>query len=346
MNIITEFRKEKSLNGYSLDVLKSAVQKYARRSQLDKLLWSIFEFDTLLSHNFTKDTIRIRTNLHHRMLIIFLEDIGPPGIQYTDYMNDIFQTLDSCRNFTETSETDTQIYSKYKQIEIEQYVKWAWICTHSLKSRESDHYNIYYSRTSPEEPQEIITDAIPSCVNQIKENTKIIRYATQFILNMQNKNIDAMYWAYKIVNSKTTGTYFNKRKPEYLVFWLLSQCTREYISIYTTWFDKLKLNPEAFLTWSNLIIAHCKQSETVSKIELSDIIQKELVAKCTLNYTDTKLKFDEYVYDMHTYIGKTKKRSYKYFAEVSSIVDKEDPSVNQHVKKIYVNYFKDLEFDN
>lgn len=368
--VVTVFRREKSLNGHSLDTLKSAIQKYARRSELQKLLWSLFEFDTLLTGEFNKDTVRIRTNLHHRMLIIYLEDIGPPGMIYTQYMNNLFSTLKSCRNYTETQDMTTKMYSVYKQYEIKEYVKWAWICAHSVKSRESDHYRVYYSRIQQKEPDALLSsENIDQVVSVDKESSTVKYFCEQLFLNLKERNINALYWAYKIINSKINGTYFKKKKPEYLVFWILSKIQGVlYLDVYMNWFEILKLNSECFLCWSNLIINHCKPLDSViiardrgsivgfdpSKVQSTDrpeaqnsslecakfpteeIIDK-LAASYELNYS-TKLKFDEYVYDMHTYIGKLRKRSYTYFADVSSLVTNEAPNVNLEIKDVYNNF--------
>ncbi len=341
--VITTFRKERSLNGYSLDVLKSAIQKYTRRCNFDKLLWSIFEYDTFLVQELNRDVIRIRTNLYHRMLIIFLEDIGSCGIYYTMQMKNILDTLENCRSFTESGDINTYTYSKYKQYEIFEYIKWAWICANTKKSRESDHYNVYYTRLQ----DHVIPDNLNHILDiTIMESEKVQEYCNQFVANLKLRNINSLYWAYKIVNQKLSKTYFNKKKPEYLVFWLIKYVTvnweySEFLQIYMEWFNILKNNPESFLCWVNLIISYCKQNSQTDNLELSQDKIDELYLKYTDNYLKAKIQFEEYIYDMHTYIGKTAGKSYKYFANVSSCVENEDSSVDPNIKKLYNDYFTD-----
>lgn len=73
------FRKEKSEHGYKLDVLKSGLQKYIRRGNVEMALYCLRELDYFHKLGDTRDTKRIRTNMVHRLLIIFMEDIGIGG---------------------------------------------------------------------------------------------------------------------------------------------------------------------------------------------------------------------------------------------------------------------------
>lgn len=70
----TTYRNEKSVNGYSLDVLKSALQKYIRRGETIKALYVAGELDMFADAGHSGE--RIRTNFIHRLMIIFLEDIS------------------------------------------------------------------------------------------------------------------------------------------------------------------------------------------------------------------------------------------------------------------------------
>lgn len=71
--MITKFRSERSLHGYALDVLKSGLQKYIRRGMYDKAVYCAGELDSFAD---VEGGERIRTNMIHRLMIIYLEDIG------------------------------------------------------------------------------------------------------------------------------------------------------------------------------------------------------------------------------------------------------------------------------
>ena len=76
LNIETKFRHE-SIDGYSFSELKSAVQKYIRRSNIEKSMWVASRLDLFY---LDPNGERLRTNFIHRLMIIFLEDIGFSGI--------------------------------------------------------------------------------------------------------------------------------------------------------------------------------------------------------------------------------------------------------------------------
>lgn len=69
-----KFRNEVTASGYDFSVMKSGLQKYIRRGNEEKAVKCIEELDRFaeLGH----EGERLRTNMLHRLQIIFLEDIG------------------------------------------------------------------------------------------------------------------------------------------------------------------------------------------------------------------------------------------------------------------------------
>lgn len=76
--MISTYRKEKSLHGHPLDVLKSGLQKYIRRGNVKGAMYCLGELD-LFSE--CEGGERIRTNMIHRLMIIYMEDIGLGGVK-------------------------------------------------------------------------------------------------------------------------------------------------------------------------------------------------------------------------------------------------------------------------
>ena len=88
--IITSYRTESSISGYRWDVVKSALQKYIRRGNVDMALKMTME---MYCFSFVKDGKRIMTNGLHRLQIIFLEDIGCGNLNLWNKMIDWFDIL-------------------------------------------------------------------------------------------------------------------------------------------------------------------------------------------------------------------------------------------------------------
>jgi replication-associated recombination protein RarA len=71
------YRRETSLKGHKLDVLKSGLQKYIRRGDEEGALYCAGELDCFSDLGSVGE--RIRTNMIHRLMIIFIEDVGLAG---------------------------------------------------------------------------------------------------------------------------------------------------------------------------------------------------------------------------------------------------------------------------
>ena len=68
----TKYHCEKSANGFDMSTLKSAIQKYIRRGNEDMALRSLEEIDRFAEVE-DRSGERLRTNMLHRLQIIFLE---------------------------------------------------------------------------------------------------------------------------------------------------------------------------------------------------------------------------------------------------------------------------------
>jgi hypothetical protein len=77
-NMQATYRNEISLHGHSLDVLKSGLQKYIRRGNIKGAMYCLGELD-LFSR--CEGGERIRTNMIHRLMIIYMEDVGLGGVK-------------------------------------------------------------------------------------------------------------------------------------------------------------------------------------------------------------------------------------------------------------------------
>lgn len=84
----TEYLAEKTFDNLRVDVVKSGLQKYIRRSNLPKALYCAKQLDLFANVPEFKGE-KIRTNMIHRLMIIFLEDIGIGGLH-------LWQEIDHC----------------------------------------------------------------------------------------------------------------------------------------------------------------------------------------------------------------------------------------------------------
>ncbi len=96
--MIAKFRSEKSEKGHSLDELKSALQKGIRRSNVRLALYAateLYNFKKLIDSD-PRNVKRIQTNFIHRLMIIFLEDVGIGNYDAWEFVDRmIFQMLNN-----------------------------------------------------------------------------------------------------------------------------------------------------------------------------------------------------------------------------------------------------------
>lgn len=127
------FRQERSLHGLRLDVLKSALQKYIRRSDYGKAIFCAMELDLFAEISGGE---RIRTNFIHRLMIIFLEDIGLGGISL---WSDIDQRIDILLNERKKADRSREkeiqaihelifMFTNCPKLRIASFVKNYWSC--------------------------------------------------------------------------------------------------------------------------------------------------------------------------------------------------------------------------
>ena len=93
------FGKLKALHNHSItpcgedfDAMKSALQKYIRRGNVDKALQCLYEMDCFnyIDEKTAKANV---TNLLHRLQIIFLEDIGVAGLSLLPSLQQCFKII-------------------------------------------------------------------------------------------------------------------------------------------------------------------------------------------------------------------------------------------------------------
>lgn len=95
------YRKEVSFNGFPVDVLKSALQKYVRRGLVDKALWSMAELDLLYLLPAGAGE-RIRSNLFSRLRVMYLEEISLSNVRLLGVLDRLFDRLAAARRARRT----------------------------------------------------------------------------------------------------------------------------------------------------------------------------------------------------------------------------------------------------
>jgi hypothetical protein len=294
LNIVVKYRQE-SVDGIHLTTLKSALQKYIRRGNLDKALWTASRLDSFAD---VEGGERIRTNFLHRLMIIFLEDIGFVGLEHWKQLDTLLYQICIRQRKTKSRQRSREIWAIKNAIKIMCGLKKARSCSH--------------------------LNAVITADNSIIDDTP---YKDLVVLSkLDCSDIKKRLGYAKYVYSLTDSDKFDKLAEHYGVD-IMDICRR--------WFKEITTK-EQFTTWSILLTNLVYNTELDRKIKLLSLENEDIILDTdwSSELAIPTCEYDAYVYDKHTLHGKD--RTTKYFAETSSVVIPESPLVDAWSKYIYL----------
>lgn len=352
----SKYRQETSYNGFTIDILKSALQKYIRRSNPVKAIYAGIELDLFV----LIEAEGIRTNFIHRLMIIYLEDISNPGLWI--WMNtQIFRLLD-LRKKRKSLQPFSKEFCKIRKEEISIVPRIIYELSSCIHSRENSFYNFVFNSyfryfKCQEKMKEKFTWFYD--IEKIPKNTPKKRIITglpssyqiicdYFVAELEKRSPFCIYYAHSLsLMEKLPKKFSNSNNPSYLIFYLIENTLqslyqndslkymKKLCDIGIIWFKEISPLKEEYLTWQNILLIIIKNSSL-------NIFEEEPKFKDKLHlmyYRNTKnipVKFDEYVYDMHTKVGRKHGKTSSYFALESSKVTNEDPTINKDYKEAYI----------
>jgi len=351
------YRNPTTPSGEGFGEMKSALQKYIRRGEVEKALRVAYEIDCF-NYDSEKNAKGHVTNFLHRLMIIFVEDIGITGVGLSPVLCKCWSFYFSTREKRLLITPFSEAWCEYRRTEIELLSIIIILLCNSVKSRSASHYkSVFIPSQNPvlisehailKTIQQRSGEPTPSLANEIdlnlKEAPEMMKMCKHFYANLINHDPMCVYWAFKIVDSASVGSYFKKKKSSYLVFHLMQmfvntlpkdtkQFYTDIITCYVSWFAEISPLKEEFLYWLVPLIGLIEKREPIpyelpSATEVDNYIRK-LYPQALKG---TKIQLDEYVFDMHTRSGKGGR---VYFATTSSLVYPEDPMINNLYRTIY-----------
>lgn len=325
-----------SYYGYPLDILKSAVQKYLRRREFDKMIWSVAEiyiFQLFPDKKSIFPTRNIMTNLLNRIIIMLDEEmLFSECIKYLlvrDYIYD----------FEKTNRTDFSCLYKICKI-----------LTTSKMIRRNEDIRAFWDNEKTHKP-DLEHETDDYCFSNFK---------TCF----EKKDNMCFMWMFKIFNKKQEGdiTRFRSKENIYMIWkYLFSRKnikenkTLRRCLLYRLLEFKKKNRSERFIFITAAIdIAMNIKNSTENNIENSwfmtcankkkdmnhlkkkydEKYNTEEINKLVFNKRK-KITIDEYAIDMHTLTGRQQGKNKKDFLNSGSLVVNED-------KEYFVKEWRDL----
>ena len=318
----TSYRKHITWNGYPADVVKSGLQKYIRRSVLEKALYCAAELDLFKEAENTKEAEGIRTNFLHRLMIIFMEDVENLALFDTIYtkMNLLFQERDK--------------EDRHKEIEGHWITEVVTLLVRSKKARMCSHVRALFS-TKYEPLHESYPSMAPlwSALKDAKEATLEVHCAL-FTKYTREKNLMAVYHAFQIEMSeeKLPQKLFRSSKPVWFIFHQLmnpmAPVKTERVKKFAEWYkEHIGGMKEGFMCWL-LPLLH-----ELELLPLGTAEEEEIPSYRAMNREGHTITMDDYVLDRHTSRGRGK--SLVEFALVGALVEPQAECVNEIWKRFY-----------
>ena len=321
-----KFRNEISWNSYTSDILKSGLQKYIRRNQIEKALYCAGELD-LFKHAPTRGET-IRTNFLHRLMIIYLEDVE--NISIFPEIDDLFKKI-----FVEREKQDSRNYQK----EEEWISRIVFLLCSSKKARVCSHIRSIFHK------KYMIPDILSNYPSlhylsqQIhKDEQSQPSLSLEFHCNMfkkyyNEKNLLSVYYAFQIDLSeeKLSKKSLSSSKPLFFIFeQMITPFNKNHIMKYVYWYkNHLGTMSEGFLCWLLPLLSYLEiipEGTTISEDEKYDSTWDK-------NRMMEKIEIDDYVIDRHTRRGHSK--GVVEFAVNGAKVENEAEFVNPLWKQFY-----------
>jgi hypothetical protein len=318
-HISTTYRKHITWNNYPADIMKSGLQKYIRRSILDKALYCAAELDLFKDAPNTKEAEGIRTNFLHRLMIIFMEDVENLALFDTIYtkMNQLFQERDKA--------------DRHKEKELYWVTEVVTLLVRSKKARICSHVRALFNpKYQP------LHDRYPS-MNSLwlpaQENT-LEHNCSMFKKHLKEKNLLAVQYAFWIEASeeKLPQKLVRSSQPVWFIFHQLMNplqvAKTERVKKFVEWYkEHIGGMKEGFMCWLLPLLHELDiiPSGTADAVEIPSYVAR--------NREGHTIIVDEYVLDKHTSKGRGK--GLVEFALVGALVEPQADFVNPLWKQFY-----------
>lgn len=332
-----------SKSGYKLDILKSALQKYLRRREVDKMLWCLSEI--YLFHKYASSDVEkkackgIITNVMNRLIVMMDEEMLFAEVdKYTQCMKwmkmfdegnreDFKLLVKICKTMlgARLLRLNSDIYSYwwrgagiYKIVEIEE------------SEIEDDVYEICNRLYSKEEKESETWE---------KERINLMRFISAF----RKGDASCYYWAHAMFNSDVKGKRRFRRKDCVYIIWeylfevigndeRLKACLKLKLEQF---FVKTRTEQHIWLS-SAISIAMNRDKLNLENVEWDIEVNDEEVEGLFENRE--KLKIDDYAIDMHCSEGRKLGKNKADFALEGCIVVNEDKEYyNEEWRDMYCN---------
>ena len=323
-----KYRNEISWNGYGSDILKSGLQKYIRRGNLEKALYCAGELDLFKEAPDRGEAIR--TNFLHRLMIIYMEDVENMSI-----FNKVYKLVEKL--FKEREKEN-----RNKILEEEYISNLVYLLTISEKARVCSHIRAIFNTLYNNEKMMKKYPYVKNLWEEIDKNKSktletletLESHCIFFKKYFKEQNILCVYYAFQIDKSeeKLKIKYFRSNKSVWFIFneLLKNSKNKDRINNFVGWYkDHIGKMKEGFLCWLFPLLNELNIIQDGNPCEE----MRSFPINWDRNRSMEKIEIDDYVIDKHTKKGRGK--GLENFALIGAFVENEASFVNKLWKRFY-----------
>ena len=323
-----------TFSGYSIDIVKSALQKYIRRNIIIKALYAGFELYRMVE---VDKGIAVQTNCYNRLAIIACEDIGPANLPLIIKVVEL--VLDKNRD-PATLATMIQLMCNSEKTRIMSHLNRTYATTEGKTYARKIGFHV--DDTITEEDSQYILPLIQSGSKYWKEGDPTdIRYlAEMFLLRLQQKSFMAIDWLGRYREAvKNIKVVSRKRRtdPIVIIWEMLSTILPSKVhDILSRAYFKMSEKGPFLMT----AVVAALYSTPYQEIYIASIINtwKDHPTLLQLLNGEYEFQVDEYVIDKHTVEGKSKGASRdKFVKEGTQVIPQSELYYIKQFEDIYIN---------
>lgn len=373
-DLYARFRVEKSFHGYHPSVLKSGIQKYARRGETEKGLWCLVEMDLfsllewdspkleayLEKHKTEKKTKtqrsarRIRTNMVNRLIVMMTEEINISAWWLPLTVFDLYQKWVENRDDISSRKYLIDMYmhlTSQKKIRLISDIKSVFLLPpdyvkpNKMNDLIKIHSHIQNNYPQIYQKQDEIGE-LHWEIDLSKFPDKAATYMKGIAYNLEKGSDNVFFWIGKLFNlAKEDGVSQNKcARIVWSILFSFIDRHEDYkfvvptIHVLDKFYSQMTHREKLiYLYHAILLLVRRGEIDWSSKAPKINTPHRRVLQRYENHLKNSRMGIDDYILDLHTRKGKRMVNSLEEFALEGAYVKNQNKKfLNQQYREIYI----------
>jgi len=343
--ICVTMHKELSFNGVRTSVLKSGIQKYVRRNNLQKGIWCLIELDLFelveRNENFAKkislkenlnvklvqmNAQKIRSNMINRLIVMMSEEISICNWWLPIKIKELYEAWVNSRK---TSQSRKYLIAIYKLLNASEKLR--------LISDFKTVFNLPPYYIDFKKQSNMHKDLLEKYDSKILMNSKISvkDIFENFSKSLKDSNDEAFFWLSKLIA--------NENKTHVKEIWELvfKQSLNKTVCEALHYFFLKMTHKEKwiYLYHAIMLVIFKNKIDWNHDVDLQEILpsDEEIKKYYDFNISKNLIEIDDFILDIHTGL-KIKNGRFKFASEGALIINENKIFFNEKYRKMYIDF--------